>query len=45
LSMERSMHCAVGHCGHCQIGGNFVCRNGPVFPYPEIQALLGERGF
>ncbi|BBF65938.1 Ni/Fe hydrogenase subunit gamma [Acidithiobacillus sp. 'AMD consortium'] len=45
LSMERSMHCAVGHCGHCQMGRNFVCRDGPVFPYPEIQALLGERGF
>ncbi|MDD2746189.1 MAG: FAD/NAD(P)-binding protein [Acidithiobacillus ferrooxidans] len=45
LSMERSMHCAIGHCGHCQMGGSFVCRDGPVFPYPEIQALLGERGF
>ncbi|MEJ2398926.1 MAG: FAD/NAD(P)-binding protein [Gammaproteobacteria bacterium] len=45
LSMERSMQCAVGHCGHCQIGGNFVCRNGPVFPYPEVQPLLGKEGF
>lgn len=45
LSMERSMHCALGLCGHCQIGGHFVCRDGPVFPYPELKALLGERGF
>jgi NAD(P)H-flavin reductase len=45
LSMERNMQCAVGHCGHCQIGGNFVCRKGPVFSWPEVHALLGIRGF
>lgn len=45
LSMERNMQCAVGHCGHCQLGPHFVCRNGPVFPYPEIRSLLGTRGF
>ncbi len=44
LSMERNMQCAIGHCGHCQYGETFVCRNGPVFPYPEIQHLLGGRG-
>ena len=33
LSMERSMHCATGLCGHCQIGGRFVCKDGPVFCY------------
>ncbi|MEJ2685697.1 MAG: FAD/NAD(P)-binding protein [Gammaproteobacteria bacterium] len=44
-SMERNMQCAVGHCGHCQIGGSFVCRNGPVFPYTELAELLGRRGF
>ena len=25
------MKCAVGHCGHCQFGPEFVCRDGPVF--------------
>ena len=45
LSMERNMQCAVGHCGHCQIGAHFVCRNGPVFRWPEIRSLLGKRGF
>src|SRR5690606_5019525 len=29
LSMERNMKCAIGHCGHCQFGGDFVCRDGP----------------
>lgn len=45
LSMERNMQCAVGHCGHCQMGARFVCRDGPVFPWPEIRELLGVRGF
>ena len=45
LSMERSMKCAVGHCGHCQYGGKFVCKDGPVFNYPEIKALFSEKGF
>ena len=45
MSMERNMQCAVGHCGHCQFGPSFVCKNGPVFCYPELKELLGIRGF
>lgn len=45
LSMERNMQCGVGHCGHCQIGPLFVCRDGPVFNYPTVAPLLGVRGF
>jgi sulfhydrogenase subunit gamma (sulfur reductase) len=45
LSMERSMNCAVGLCGHCQVGGKFVCRDGPVFSYSEVKRLFGIRGF
>ena len=40
VSMERNMKCAIGMCGHCQYGSNFVCRDGPVFPYSQIQGLL-----
>jgi NAD(P)H-flavin reductase len=35
VSMERNMRCAVGHCGHCQWGPSFVCRDGPVYPWSE----------
>ena len=35
VSMERSMKCAIGHCGHCQLGPAFVCRDGPVFNMQE----------
>lgn len=45
FSTERNMQCAIGHCGHCQFGGKFVCRDGPVFSYAEIKELLGVRGF
>jgi NAD(P)H-flavin reductase len=40
VSMERNMKCAVGFCGHCQWGGRFVCKDGPVFSYDSIAALL-----
>ncbi|SFG59834.1 FAD/NAD(P)-binding protein [Neptunomonas qingdaonensis] len=36
LSMERNMKCATGHCGHCQWGPTFICKDGPVFCYEEI---------
>jgi NAD(P)H-flavin reductase len=36
LSLERNMECGIGHCGHCQYGPVFVCRDGPVFRYDRI---------
>lgn len=36
LSMERNMKCALGFCGHCQFGPNFLCKEGPVFRYDRI---------
>jgi NAD(P)H-flavin reductase len=41
ISTERNMKCAVGFCGHCQLGPKFICKDGPVFGYPDIAALLG----
>ena len=43
LSMERNMKCAVGFCGHCQFGPTFICKDGPVYAYPEISHLLNRR--
>lgn len=45
LSMERNMQCAVGRCGHCQLGGSFVCRDGPVYSWGQVKELLAHRGF
>jgi len=43
LSMERNMQCGLGHCGHCQLGPTLICRDGPVYRYDELQALMGVR--
>ena len=32
ISLERNMKCGIGICGHCAVGGVYVCRDGPVFP-------------
>ena len=39
LSLERKMKCGVGKCGHCQINGVYVCREGPVYRYSEMKDL------
>jgi len=38
-SLERHMKCGVGKCGHCQIRGIYVCREGPVFTYEQVKRL------
>jgi NAD(P)H-flavin reductase len=43
LAMERNMQCAVGFCGHCQFGPNFVCMDGPVFRYDRIRDFFTVR--
>lgn len=40
LSLERNMKCAIGHCGHCQFGAAFVCKDGPVFRFDQIRSNL-----
>ena len=44
VSMERHMECGIGLCGHCQLGGFFVCRDGPVFTVAELGDLFGREG-
>jgi NAD(P)H-flavin reductase len=43
VSLERNMHCAIGHCGHCQLGPEFICKDGPVLPWPRVEPLLRTR--
>ena len=45
LSMERNMQCAIGHCGHCQYGSKFICKDGPVFSYDRVRDLFETKGF
>ena len=38
-SLERRMSCGIGKCGRCNIGSKYVCKDGPVFTYAEIQKI------
>lgn len=40
LSLERSMKCGAGHCGHCQLGPYLICRDGPVLPQGAVRDLM-----
>ncbi len=35
-NMERKMQCGVGKCQHCTTGGKYVCTDGPVFYFDQI---------
>jgi NAD(P)H-flavin reductase len=41
-TLERHMKCGVGKCGHCYIGGKYVCTDGPVFTYAQINRMAVE---
>ncbi|MEW5907922.1 MAG: FAD/NAD(P)-binding protein [Patescibacteria group bacterium] len=36
VSMERKMQCGIGKCQHCTTGDKYVCLDGPVFYYDQI---------
>lgn len=38
-SLERYMKCGVGKCGHCCINHVYICTEGPVMTYEEMQTL------
>jgi NAD(P)H-flavin reductase len=38
VAVERYMKCGTGHCGHCYVDHRYVCTDGPVFSYEELQA-------
>lgn len=37
VSEERKMHCGIGKCQHCTTGDKYVCVDGPVFNFDEVQ--------
>lgn len=44
VSLERNMQCAVGFCGHCQLGPEFICKDGPVLRYDRVAPWLKVEG-
>lgn len=41
-SLEMRMKCGIGKCGRCNIGDKYVCKDGPVFTFEELQNLPKE---
>jgi len=44
VSMERHMECGIGLCGHCQMAGRFVCKDGPVFRLNDLGDMFNREG-
>lgn len=43
ITMERNMKCAIALCGHCQLGPEFLCKDGPVFRYDRMAFWMAQR--
>ncbi len=41
-TLEKRMKCGIGKCGRCNIGDIYVCRDGPVFSYAQIQGFVSD---
>ena len=41
-TLELRMKCGIGKCGRCNIGSKYVCKDGPVFRFDEIDELPPE---
>lgn len=42
MSLENRMKCGIGMCGHCNIGKELVCKDGPVFTLDELNRTPRE---
>jgi sulfhydrogenase subunit gamma (sulfur reductase) len=41
-TLERRMKCGVGKCGRCNIGGKYVCLDGPVFTLKQLEEMPSD---
>jgi sulfhydrogenase subunit gamma (sulfur reductase) len=42
-TLENKMKCGIGKCGRCNIGGVYVCVDGPVFTYAQVKKMLPDQ--
>jgi len=42
LSLEMRMKCGIGICGRCNIGDQYVCKDGPVFSLAQLKQMPPE---
>jgi NAD(P)H-flavin reductase len=41
-TLEMKMKCGLGHCGRCNVGPLYVCKDGPVFTYAQIREFVEQ---
>jgi len=42
MSLENRMKCGIGMCGHCNVGKELVCKDGPVFTLAQLNGMPKE---
>ncbi|MTI82537.1 MAG: heterodisulfide reductase subunit F [Firmicutes bacterium] len=42
MSLENRMKCGIGMCGRCNVGSQYVCKDGPVFTRAQLLELPNE---
>lgn len=42
MSLENRMKCGIGICGRCNVGPEYVCKDGPVFTLAQLNELPQE---
>ncbi|MFH1242443.1 MAG: FAD/NAD(P)-binding protein [Pseudomonadota bacterium] len=42
FSLEMRMKCGIGMCGRCNIGDQYVCKDGPIFSLAQLNKLPPE---
>lgn len=42
MSLENRMKCGIGMCGRCNVGKEFVCKDGPVFTLAQLNTMPKE---
>jgi NAD(P)H-flavin reductase len=42
MSLEMRMKCGIGICGRCNIGKEYVCKDGPVFTLDQLNQMPKE---
>jgi sulfhydrogenase subunit gamma (sulfur reductase) len=40
VTLEAKMKCGIGKCGRCNMGGIYICTDGPVFCFAEVEQFM-----
>jgi NAD(P)H-flavin reductase len=41
-TLEQKMKCGVGKCARCNVGGIYICQDGPVFTFAQISKFIEQ---